>query len=227
MTTGRTTIRIVQQCAAVCVLGGLALVLGGCKSTPHVSTPAELGADTPEQIQQQLERATKLVRQAQRTELAGQEKKAIEQYRGAIAEYRELPVAWNNLGRLLMHDGQNLAAADAFKTASELSPTDPRPLHNLGTLWESLGYNDDAARWYDEALKRDENYLPALRRLVVVEEIRNKPTVRTLERIRTALLVERDPFWIDRMRRASMRFDQMVKDSALESGSMAGESVSQ
>lgn len=210
-------------------LGLTAMVLyaGGCKSTPRATTPAELGAETPEQIQAQLARATKLVRQAERTELAGQQTKAIEQYRAAIAEYRELPVAWNNVGRLLMERGENLQAADAFKTASELSPTDPRPLHNLGTLWESLGYYDDAARWYDEALKRDENYLPALRRVVVVEEVRNKPTARTLERIRTALLVERDPFWIDRMRRASMRFDQMVKDAARDSGSMAGESVSQ
>lgn len=226
MTKCGTTTRIIRLSAAALGLSAMVMFGAGCKSTPRATTPAELGAETPEQIQAQLARATKLVRQAERTELAGQERIAIEQYRAAIAEYRELPVAWNNLGRLLMERGENLEAADAFKTASELSPTDPRPLHNLATLWESLGYYDDAARWYDEALKRDENYLPTLRRVVVVEEVRNKPTARTLERIRTALLLERDPFWIDRMRRASMRFDQMVKDAARDSGSMAGDSVS-
>ncbi len=210
---------------AGCVLAGLGQM--GCKSTPRATTPAELGAETPEEIREKLDRATKLVRQAQRSELANQQKKAMEQYQAAIAEYRELPVAWNNLGRLLMEDGQNLPAADAFMTASELSPTDPVPLHNLGTLWESLGYYDDAAKWYDEALKRNVNYQPSLRRLVVVEEVRNKPTARTLERLRTGLLLERDPFWIERMRRASMRFEQMVKDSAQDSASLTGESVSQ
>ncbi len=173
--------------------------------------------ETPEQIAAQIDRASMLVRDAQRLEVAGQDKAAMVKYREAIASYRELPVAWNNLGRLLMKESSNLAAADAFKTASELSPTDPRPLHNLGTLWESLGYLEDAARWYDEALKRDENYLPSLRRIVVVEEIRNKPDSTTLDRIRRAMLQEQDPWWISKFRRAKLRFEELIDSAKTDS----------
>lgn len=174
--------------------------------------------ETPAQISAQIDRAAALVRDAQRSELAGREIEAIAKYQAAIAEYREMPVAWNNLGRLMMKQSNNLAAAEAFKTASELSPTDPRPMHNLGTLWESLGYLDDAARWYDEALKRDENYLPTLRRCVVVEEIRNRPDSTTLDRIRRGLLQEQDPWWKDRFMRARDRFEELIQ--ALKQDSM-------
>ena len=196
-----------------CALAILGLLLGGCAGAHH-DMPAP---ETPEQIAAQIDRASMLVRDAQRLEVAGQDKAAMVKYREAIASYRELPVAWNNLGRLLMKESSNLAAADAFKTASELSPTDPRPLHNLGTLWESLGYLDDAARWYDEALKRDENYLPTLRRIVVVEETRNKPDSTTLDRIRRAMLQEQDPWWISKFRRAKLRFEDLIDSAKTDS----------
>lgn len=156
---------------------------------------------------QQLEAAQELVKQAQRQELDKQEAKAIETYRKAIGEYRDLPVAWNNLGALLMKRGDNLAAAEAFQTAAELSPSDPRPVHNLGALWANLNYSDDAYRWFDQALTRDPNYLPSLRRIALIEETRLRPSTTTFERMRKALLLERDPWWIDRMKRIEQRLE--------------------
>mgnify|MGYP001442329416 FL=1 len=193
---------------ALCVLGASALA--ACAGR-HAGPMGE--AETPAMISQQIDKAASLVRDAQRLELAGRDREAEDKYRLAIATYRELPAAWNNLGRLLMKSGTNLAAAEAFKTASELAPTDPVSMTNLGVLWESLGYLDDAARWYEEALKRDENHLPALRRMLVVEEARNKPDQITLEHIRRALLVERDPWWQHRFQRARGPFEQMVNDT--------------
>ena len=191
----------------------LGALLAGCAGS-HRDLPVP---ETPDQIHAQIDRATSLVRDAQRLEVAGRDKDAIAKYREALASYRELPVAWNNLGRLLMKDSSNLAAADAFKTAAELSPTDPRPLHNLGTLWESLGYLEDAARWYDEALRRDENYLPALRRAIIVEETRNKPDSTTLERIRRAMIQEQDPWWQNKYRRAKLRFEELMDSAKTDS----------
>jgi tetratricopeptide (TPR) repeat protein len=196
--------------ALAAILVGATLLAGACAG--RRSTPAETPPD-PAETARQLDRATGFVRQAQRYELDHRETDAIAEYRKAIDEYRDLPVAWNNLGNLLQKRGENLAAADAFKTASELSPTDPRPVHNLGTLWENLGYIDDAARWYDEALKRDENYLPSLRRMLVIEETRNRPDEQTLDHIRRGLLVERDPWWIDRFKQSRLRLEQMLKDA--------------
>ena len=198
------------RAARVATLTGLAMLgllpLAGC----NASRPALPAAETPQQISAQIDKAASLVRDAQRLENIGSDRQAADKYREAIGVYRELPVAWNNLGRLMMRDSNNLAAAEAFKTAAELSPTDPRPVHNLGTLWESLGYMDDAARWYGEALSRDDSYLPSLRRVAIVEEIRNKPDSTTLERIRRALLIEQDPWWRDKFRRDKLRFEDLI-----------------
>lgn len=160
-----------------------------------------------------IDEASSLVRDAQRLELAGETDQAIDKYTKAIATYRELPVAWNNLGRLLMLKEENLRAVDAFKTAADLSPTDPRPLYNIGTLWEQLGYLDDAAKWYDESLARDQNFLPALRRRVLVDQIRDHADERTFENCRRALLIEKDPWWIDRIKRAELRLQMTDADS--------------
>jgi tetratricopeptide (TPR) repeat protein len=199
--------RPITLCLTLAAAGALSACAGN-RTRPNLGEP-----ETPAQIAQQIDKAASLVRDAQRLEKAGRDSEAEAKYRQAIATYRELPSAWNNLGVLLMKHGTNLAAAEAFKTASELSPTDPVSMTNLGILWESLGYLDDAARWYEEALKRNENHLPALRRMLVVEEARNKPDQLTLDHIRRALLVERDPWWQERFQRARGRFEQMVNDT--------------
>jgi tetratricopeptide (TPR) repeat protein len=184
----------------------LTSVLGaGCASQrPYPG----VGEAPPPPAAQQIDRAARLSREAQRLELAGDDDGAINKYREALTEYNEVPAAWNNLGRLLMKQGQNLQAAEAFKTASELSPTDPRPMHNLGALWESLGYYDDATRWYNEALKRDADYLPALRRFLLVQELRQTPDETTPERLKKALLMETDPWWINRFKRFHQRSEE-------------------
>lgn len=154
-------------------------------------------------------KAEALSRDAQRYELAGKEEQAIATYRQAIATYSEIPVAWHNLGVLLAKQGRNLEAAEAYKTASELAPTEPVSLYNIGVLWEDLGYLDDAARWYDEALGRDPNYLPALRRSVLVDDLRNKLSQTTAERLKAAILMEREPWWINRFKRIQQRMNEL------------------
>jgi tetratricopeptide (TPR) repeat protein len=190
-----------------------ALWLGACAGSGRTLPSPE----TPDQISAQIDRASLLVRDAQRLEVAGHEQEAMAKYQQAIGLYRELPAAWNNLGSLMMKNGNNLGAAEAFMTASEMWPTDPRPLHNLGTLWESLGYLDDAARWYGEALKRKPDNLPSLRRIVIVEQIRNKPDATTLEYIRKALLLENDPWWQNTFRRAKVRFEDLITTAKSDS----------
>ena len=96
--------------------------------------------------------AIDLVRAGQRLEYAGKEALAEDKYRPAVNLYRETPSAWNNLGRLLMKRGANEEARVAFLLAAELSPRDPMPLYNLGAPWDTMGYLDDAGRWYEEAL---------------------------------------------------------------------------
>lgn len=193
----------------------LALACAGsaCQSRRPYSAAEE--DTTPTAVR--IDRAALLVRQAQRLEVAGNIDGAMAKYREAIAEYREVPVAWNNLGDLLARNGDNMQAADAFKTAAELSPTDPRPLYNLGALWERLGYYDEALKWYDQALTRQPDFQDGLRRFLLVQSIQNKTDDSTQERLKTALLLEKDPWWINHLKKFHLRTTEDRADAAPDS----------
>ena len=204
--------RINFLAVALCVAGSAGLLTaGGCQNRNRFEMPEDA---TLEARAARVARAESLARDAQRQELAGNDDRAIALYRQALSEWRELPVAWHNLGVLLARKGRNLEAAEAYMTASELSPSDPISLYNLGTLWEDLGYLDDAARWYDEALLRNQNYLPALRRSVLVDDLRSKLSQTTAERLKAAILMEREPWWINRFKRIQQRMNEQPLTAA-------------
>ena len=226
----RTTRKRKLLVTAGLVAGGLALVtalsvLGGCKgaSSRLVLPPVESDAAL-------IGKATQSVKDAQRLEIEGKNKEAMDKYREAINTYHDMPVAWNNLGRLLMMDSEAMQAAEAFKTAAELSPSDPVAMYNLGCLWESRNWLEDAAKWYDQAIVRDPNYLPALRRRVIIDQKLDRVDKETFEDIRRALLLEKDPWWIDRLQRARLRLQQTEKSdnaSKATSPDRAPESMAQ
>ncbi|MFN7021460.1 MAG: tetratricopeptide repeat protein [Phycisphaerales bacterium] len=175
---------------------------GGCGGSRNRLSGYEIPYEnTPEYQARQLELSGSLVRDAQRLEVAGKPALALEKYMAAIAAYNENPIAWHNAGILMLKQGQNMQAANAFITASELAPTDPRPLYELGALWEELGYLDDAARWYDQALQRDPRHQNSLRRAILMDDLRHKLTGVTAERLKVAMLAERQPWWINRFKR--------------------------
>lgn len=156
--------------------------------------------------------ALDLVREGQRLEKAEKPEKALEAYKQAALTYRETPSAWINIGRLSMQRGESLEAAEAFSTAGELAPKDPTPIHNLGALWESLGWPNDALRYYSDALARDQDYLPSLRRSVLLDVRLGKVTELTETRLRRALILEKDPKWRELLERAQVR----LSDGSLE-----------
>lgn len=171
----------------IALLGAATLALAGCRA----------GTSAPVTIE--LKDQSRNIAEAQALALRAQNAKsptdAIALYRQAIATYRELPSAWNNLGVLLMEQQQYLDAAEAFTTAAELQPTDPRPLYNLGLTWEHAGYLNDAFRYYGDALKRDPRYQPALRGAIRAERLLGRASDETLRRLRIALGQEQDQQW--------------------------------
>jgi len=134
---------------------------------------------------------------------------AISLYREAVNAFPGLGAAWNNLGVLLMEQERYLEAAEAFASAAEESPTDPRPLYNLGLTWDRSFYYEEALRIYLRALERDRTYLPALRGAIRAETLIGDTNEGTLERIRLALLRETDQRWRQffQLQRASVEED--------------------
>ena len=197
------------------ILIGLAIcaALPGCRKY-NQPIPA------PSAAQDAIDRgkAMQLVREAQRLEQREYLEDAEAKYLEAVRTYRETPTAWNNMGRLLMLRGDNQKAAEAFSIAAEISPRDPVPLYNLGALWDGLNYLEDAGRWYEESLKRDENFQPALRRSILIDQLLNRGNEVTARRIQRALLQETDPWWKERLQRERARLAEELRGAQARRG---------
>ena len=131
--------------------------------------------------------------QAQRAEQRGDIARAIDLYRRAVDTNPNFSQAWNNLGRLLLDVERPIDAAIAFRAAADADPSGPEPYFNLGVLWERQGYLDDAVRFYNESLQRNARYLPALRRILILDMRFDLDDARTPDRLRMAMLLDNNP----------------------------------
>lgn len=168
----------------------VAMILGcaGCVSKPAASRPAEqqnIGRDE----------ATRLFELGNAAQTSGDLTQAEAHYRGAIAASPEFGAAWNNLGTTLIAQQKYLDAADTFRIAAEKSPTDPRPLENLGYVYSVRGWTAESLRYYTAALERSPNRLSALRGAVSQAKALNVSTDDALERARMGLLIETEEAW--------------------------------
>lgn len=202
--------------ARLALAGAASVLLLGAAAMPGCHGTGSAGPD-PADVRAQEAADRKKALEFWREGLAFEEDKrpdrAIISYRKSIETYPDIPMAWNNLGVLLMANGgeDHLAAAQAFNKAADLAPSDPLPLYNLGTLWEKVGHPDEAKKYYNEALERDENHLPSLRRSILIDSLRGAGDEQTLEHISRALVIESDPWWNERLRREQIRVKQQIE----------------
>lgn len=194
-------------------LAAAGAALAACNSRPFVPPPPTVAS-----VADQLKTAENYARQAQTAEREKKPDEAIELYKKAVATYRDFPGVWYNLGLLLLDKGENLAAVDAFRTAGDLEPRDPRPPYAIGATYEKQGWHTEAQRHYTDALARDANFIPALQRSVYIDMNSGSFTAATLERTRRALLVERDPKWRDYFERTQIRLTSLLNQPASETG---------
>lgn len=189
-----------RVCAMVAISGlelglGLGLGLGllagagGCQSRPR-ATSVEL----PDR---NLREAALLAQEAQQALAAKKYEKSVELSRRALSLNDGLWGAWNNLGVGLMMLQNNMDAAEAFKKAAELVPSDPRPYENLGNVYRETGNDRDAIRYYGESLQRDPTWLPSLRGGIVSVKNLKQSDETSLEWAKRGLMVERDKKWRD------------------------------
>lgn len=184
----------------VVALAGTLLSLGACSSsrTTYANMPTGLAQDQYRRMIAAADEAEIAYRTPDRT-------KAIQRYTAAVDQYTEFPAAWNNLGVVLMESNRFAEALHAFATASQLSPSDPRPLYNLGLLWDRRGWMKEAASYYRQALERDPNNLDALRGAIRAGSLLNEANATSLENIRRALFLEQDERWIKWVRMEQVR----------------------
>jgi tetratricopeptide (TPR) repeat protein len=175
--------------AAILAILALAALTAACASRNRTVT---ISPDLIEDKQQRLVRAIDLASKASRTD---DPEDAMALYWDAVTEYPQLAAAWNNLGELLMEHDRALEAADAFQAAMQLAPGDPRPVYNMGLLWDRKGFRIRARQYYLDAIERDAYFLNALRGSIRADALLNEASEDTLSHIERALLLEKNPDW--------------------------------
>ena len=157
-----------------------------------------------------IEAAMEAIAKAEKAVDKGDSEEAIEYYQQAIESYSNLHVAWNDLGVELMKLGRSMDAAEAFRIAATIEPTDPRPYYNLGTIYQNLYYDSEALKYYRQAIERRPNYLPALRGAIQAAELTNEADMETLDWINEAILLENDPDWLKFFQSLRLRIESRL-----------------
>ncbi len=129
-----------------------------------------------------------------------------------------MPEAWNNMGIQLMHLKDYLAASEAFTFAMQQSPTDPRPCENLGIVYDRTGWSEESLKYFDMALDRSPNYLPALRGAIKAAHLLSEASEERLEQVRRALMIETDPAMREFFEREQLRISGRLDQDAQRPG---------
>ncbi|MFG0258584.1 MAG: tetratricopeptide repeat protein [Phycisphaerales bacterium JB043] len=174
--------------------------------------PRQIVLDGVQPVSQRLSEARQISQRAQAAAERGDLEQAELLYLEALAVYDEFAPAWNNLGLLYLEQERFMDAAGAFAEALTKAPMDPRPAYNLGLTWERAGYLSDAVRHYASALERDPRFLPALRGAIRADQLLGEMDEVTAERLRVALLIERDPEWRSYFEEQKTRLERLAKE---------------
>lgn len=197
----------VSRSAIAVFLAIACLAQAGCNQQPKAAErPGMLSPDD------RMRRAEDLAGQGDTARLAGRSEQAISFYRESIEYSADYPDVWNNLGLLLLERNELDKALSAFTMAADLDPTDPRPRTNIGITNMRAGWAEYAISDFRQALEITPSYLPALRGAIRAADLLAKAEYEDLERIRRALLAERDEQW-----RAYFERQKYVIESRLRS----------
>ncbi len=199
--------RAVTRSNALILAATTLLAFGGlpaCSSTPK--TPP-LKIETRADYEQAIAAAQKGDQLRQK----GQWTAAAEAYKESIAAKPDLGPVWMNLGYCLMQVGDYVPARDATIRAIDLLPSDPRPYENLGFLYHSRGYDDEAMRAYVESLKIDPNYLPSLRGACLTGKFIKVVSYDALDRVNRAVMSETNPDYLKAWQFEKLRIEQALK----------------
>jgi len=193
----------------------LALGLPGCASSgPRSQTNDAFNEIDPAiaYSNRQREQAIEHYTLASKLHLEGKADEALIEYRKTLELDNQLYAAWNNMGQLLLEQGNYSDAVSAYRIASGLEPTDPRPEYNIGLAYQRVGWAQDSLTYFDNALKRDPNYQPALRGMIRSAEMLGLADARIMSIIRNAQLRETEEQWRDYLSTQYYRVQAILDD---------------
>lgn len=139
---------------------------------------------------------------------------AAEKYKQSIAAKGDLGAVWVNYGWCLAGLGDYMPARDAYVRAAELLPSDPTPYENLGTLYESRGYDAKALEYYQLSLAKAPQWLPSLRGAIVTAKNLRLATEQGKQYIDDAVMIETDPDFLRIMQNERFRLESKLKQEA-------------
>jgi len=208
--------RLLQRCAARMIgpsLCAACLAIAGCQA--DLGRQADTGAD-------RLAESNRLVSMGVEAQHRNKLDDAIGYYRRALELNPNTPVAWNNMGTALMTQGHYLDAAAALKRAADVNPDphDARPYENLGLVYYNAGFAEQSLQYYEMALERDANWLPALRGTALAARKLNKSNEHLAETMRRALMIETDPKWRDVFERERLRIEAQLREQNKPTGKL-------
>lgn len=101
--------------------------------------------------------AAELYERSQRSIAEGNEAKALEELRQAVAAYNAFSLAWTDLGVLLEKSGDHKAAIDAFRNAVRFDNDSTAAILNLGCALVEVKELTEAEKYLAVALTKDGN----------------------------------------------------------------------
>lgn len=180
-----------QKRAWLCfgVAAGLSIGLAGC------ARPAPSNVVIQDNGLAELQEAERLSQEAFKAQKAGKSEQAIQLYQESLNHAQELYGVWNNLGLLLLEKGDRMQAVTMFNRAAELAPDKAEPYYNAGWVYMDNAQPEKALDYFKKALARQPRYLESLRGSARVGRILAVADEEALERMKTAIMIEKDPAW--------------------------------
>jgi tetratricopeptide (TPR) repeat protein len=168
----------------------------------------------------QRQQALRLADEALKAEKSGDKAKAVSLYRESLSHSEEFAVVWHNLAMLIAERGEmgdQMEAVRMLQNAAALDTERPTTLYCIGYVYDKNAQRDKALDYFKQALAKDPNYLPALRGVAKVGKSTFLADKESLNWMKTALLIEKDPAW-----RKVFEEEKLRIDGALQAMGSAG-----
>jgi tetratricopeptide (TPR) repeat protein len=163
----------------------------------------------------QRQEALRLADEAEKADKKGETVKAIRLYQQSLSHSEEFAVVWHNLAMLYVERGDvgdQMEAVKMLQNAVALDSERPTMYYSIGYVYDKNGQPEKALDYFKQALAKDPHYLPALRGVARVGKSMFVADKESLDWMKTALLIEKDPEWRRVFEEEKLRIDGAMQN---------------